>query len=48
MIITLAINFAYSVCAYLITKHSIPNLSDMFIAANLFGMDMCKRDKPKM
>lgn len=45
---TLGINCAYSICAYFTTKYSIQNLGDMFIAANLSGMDLCKIARPKM
>ena len=48
MSVSLLINCAISVCAFLLTKQLIPSLRDMFIAANLFGNDLCKRDKPKM
>lgn len=47
MSVSLLINFALSVCAYQMTKRLIPGLSAMFISANLFGIDMCKRDRPK-
>lgn len=45
---SLLINFAISACAFEITRRLIPSLSGMFIGANLFGNDLCKRDKPKM
>lgn len=48
MNIPLIINFGISVCAFVVTKNLIPTLSDMFINANLFGHDMCKRTKPKV
>lgn len=48
MNVSLLINCAISAIAFLITKQLIPSLRDMFIAANLFGNDLCKRDKPKM
>lgn len=48
MSVSLLINCALSLCAFGITKRLIPSLADMFISANLFGNDLCKRDKPKM
>lgn len=45
---SLLINFAISACAFEITRRLIPSLSGMFIGANLFGNDLCKRDKPKI
>lgn len=48
MSVSLFINCALSLGAFQITKRLIPSLSDMFISANLFGKDMCKRDQPKM
>lgn len=48
MSVSLIINCALSVGAFYLTKRLIPSLSDMFISANLFGNDRCKRDKPKM
>lgn len=48
MSVSLFINCAVSLGAFLLTKRLIPSLSDMFISANLFGKDMCKRDTPKM
>lgn len=48
MSVSLLINCALSLGAFQLTKRLIPSLSDMFISANLFGNDMCKRDKPKM
>lgn len=46
--VTLGINCVFSICAYFTTKYSIQNLGDMFIAANLSGMDLCKKSRPKM
>lgn len=48
MSVSLLINCALGACAFQLTKCLIPSLSDMFISANLFGKDMCKRDQPKM
>lgn len=48
MSVSLVINCALSMGAFQVTKRLIPSLSDMFISANLFGNDMCKRNKPKM
>lgn len=48
MSVSLLISGALAAGAFLITKCMIPSLSDMFVSANLFGHDMCKRDKPKV
>lgn len=48
MLFPLAINTVLSVIAFIATNHLIPNLKDMFIKANVFGIDMSKRDKVKM
>lgn len=37
-----------SICAYFLTKRLIPRLKNMFIDANLYGVDMNKKSKPKM
>uniref|UniRef100_A0A1B0GNE9 UDP-N-acetylglucosamine--dolichyl-phosphate N-acetylglucosaminephosphotransferase n=2 Tax=Phlebotomus papatasi TaxID=29031 RepID=A0A1B0GNE9_PHLPP len=48
MLFPLAINTVLSVIAFIATNHLIPNLKDMFIKANVFGIDMSKRDKVKI
>ncbi|XP_026744961.1 UDP-N-acetylglucosamine--dolichyl-phosphate N-acetylglucosaminephosphotransferase-like [Trichoplusia ni] len=37
-----------SAVAYFITAELIPNLSDLFIKAGLFGIDLCKTNKKKV
>ncbi|XP_060651967.1 UDP-N-acetylglucosamine--dolichyl-phosphate N-acetylglucosaminephosphotransferase [Drosophila nasuta] len=46
--IAIAVNAAISAGAYLMTVRMIPRLRDMFIKANLFGRDLCKKDKPQV
>jgi len=41
----IAVNAVISTGAYLMTVRMIPRLRDMFIKANLFGRDLCKKDK---
>jgi len=36
------------IIGYYLTSWLIPTLSKMFIAKNLFGIDMCKTSKVKM
>jgi hypothetical protein len=48
MLISLGINVAISVCAYLGTRSLIPNLKEMFLKANIAGVDMSKKEKKKM
>lgn len=45
---TLIVNGFISICAFYLTRKLIPGLSDMFIKANLFGNDLCKKTKPKL
>lgn len=44
----IVINVIMSVIAYIITVRIIPKLKDMFIKANLFGIDMSKRTSDKV
>jgi UDP-N-acetylglucosamine--dolichyl-phosphate N-acetylglucosaminephosphotransferase len=44
----LVINFLMSVCAYVATVQLIPSLRDMFLRANLCGVDMNKKEKLKV
>lgn len=44
----IVINIIMSVITYIITVRIIPKLKDMFIKANLFGIDMSKRTSDKV
>ncbi|XP_017108800.2 UDP-N-acetylglucosamine--dolichyl-phosphate N-acetylglucosaminephosphotransferase [Drosophila bipectinata] len=44
----IAINAAVSGAAYYMAVRMIPRFRDMFIKANLFGSDLCKKDKPQV
>ncbi|XP_065341422.1 UDP-N-acetylglucosamine--dolichyl-phosphate N-acetylglucosaminephosphotransferase [Cloeon dipterum] len=44
----LLINVFMSVCAYVATVQLIPTLKDMFFKANLYGVDMNKKEKHKI
>ncbi|XP_033151097.1 UDP-N-acetylglucosamine--dolichyl-phosphate N-acetylglucosaminephosphotransferase [Drosophila mauritiana] len=46
--VAIAINAAISVAAYCMTVRMIPRFREMFIKANLFGNDLCKKDKPQV
>lgn len=48
MLFPIAINLIMSVITYVITVRLIPKLKDMFIKANLFGIDMSKRTSDKV
>ncbi|KAF5304548.1 hypothetical protein FQA39_LY09599 [Lamprigera yunnana] len=48
MIFPIVINAFMSVIAYVVTVKLIPKLKDMFIKANLFGIDMSKRTSEKV
>uniref|UniRef100_A0A1L8E1U2 UDP-N-acetylglucosamine--dolichyl-phosphate N-acetylglucosaminephosphotransferase n=1 Tax=Nyssomyia neivai TaxID=330878 RepID=A0A1L8E1U2_9DIPT len=48
MFLPLAINTILSVIALIATNHLIPKLRDMFIKANVFGIDMSKKEKIKI
>lgn len=45
---TLFINFLLSVIGYGITYHVIPKFRDMFLKANLYGVDLGKGNSVKM
>jgi UDP-N-acetylglucosamine--dolichyl-phosphate N-acetylglucosaminephosphotransferase len=42
------VNVIVSVAAYVVTVRIIPRFKDMFIKANLYGIDMSKSRKEKM
>jgi len=42
------VNVIVSVVAYVVAVRIIPRFRDMFIKANLFGIDMSKSRKEKM
>lgn len=42
------VNATMSFCAYKLTVKLIPKVKDMFIKANLFGIDMSKRTSDKV
>lgn len=42
------LNILISIIAYITTVRLIPKLKDMFIKANLFGIDMSKRTGDKV
>lgn len=44
----IVINALMSIVAFSITIRLIPKLKDMFIKANLFGIDMSKRTSDKV
>uniref|UniRef100_A0A1B6F1B3 UDP-N-acetylglucosamine--dolichyl-phosphate N-acetylglucosaminephosphotransferase n=1 Tax=Cuerna arida TaxID=1464854 RepID=A0A1B6F1B3_9HEMI len=44
----LCVNLLMSVVTYYLTQRLIPNLKDMFLKANLFGIDMNKTSKDKI
>lgn len=46
--ICLALNGAISLGAYLMAVRIIPNFREMFIKANLFGKDLCKKDQKQV
>lgn len=48
MDIVLIINLVIAGFAYLLTVNLIPGLKEMFLRANLFGVDMSKKDAKKM
>ncbi len=45
---TIAVNAALSMTAFGITFKLIPGLKDMFLKANICGIDMSKKNKIKM
>lgn len=44
----IVVNAIMSIIAYVITVKLIPKLREMFIKANLFGIDMSKRTSEKV
>lgn len=44
----LCVNLIMSIGSYYLTQRLIPKLRDMFLKANLFGIDMNKNTKDKM
>ncbi|XP_022216471.2 UDP-N-acetylglucosamine--dolichyl-phosphate N-acetylglucosaminephosphotransferase [Drosophila obscura] len=44
----IAINAGISVASYCMAVRMIPRFREMFIKANLFGNDLCKKDKPQV
>uniref|UniRef100_A0A7G3AIS8 UDP-N-acetylglucosamine--dolichyl-phosphate N-acetylglucosaminephosphotransferase n=2 Tax=Lutzomyia longipalpis TaxID=7200 RepID=A0A7G3AIS8_LUTLO len=48
MFLPLAINTVLSVIALVVTNRLIPRLKDMFIQANVFGIDMSKKERIKI
>lgn len=43
--VPLVISAVYAVFAYMITVRLIPKMKPMFLAANLGGIDLCKRNR---
>lgn len=43
--IPLVLSLVYSSLAYMVTVRLIPKMKDMFLAANLGGIDLCKRNR---
>lgn len=48
MCFPIVVNALMSIVAFSITIRLIPKLKDMFIKANLFGIDMSKRNSDKV
>lgn len=48
MNIPLLINVGISAGAFMITNRVIPRIKDKFLLANLNGIDVNKKDRPKM
>ena len=48
IVLPIAINIAMSVVCFFVTVRLIPKLRDMFIKANLYGVDMNKKSSDKM
>jgi len=48
MWLPIIVNAMVSVVAYVVAVRIIPRFRDMFIKANLFGIDMSKSRKEKM
>lgn len=47
-IFPILINFAMSTTVYFLTIRLIPKIKDMFVKANLYGIDMNKRSGEKV
>ncbi len=45
---TVAVNAALSFVGFGVTLRLIPKLKDMFLKADVYGIDMNKKDKQKM
>jgi hypothetical protein len=48
MLFTIAANLAISICAYVLTCKLIPGLKEMFLKADIAGIDMNKRSGTRM
>jgi UDP-N-acetylglucosamine--dolichyl-phosphate N-acetylglucosaminephosphotransferase len=48
MSLPILVSIGISILAYISTKQLIPGLKNMFLAANLAGIDMNKKTKSKM
>lgn len=48
MLIPITINVVISAGAFFLARSLIPNLKDMFLKANIAGIDMSKREKIRM
>lgn len=48
MLVPITVNVIISICAYITTRSLIPNLKQMFLKANISGIDMSKKEKIKM
>lgn len=48
MWLPIVLNAVMSIVAYIVTIRLIPKLREMFIKANLFGIDMSKRTGDKV
>lgn len=47
-LIPIGVNVCISICAYFLTTSLIPNLKEMFLKANIAGVDMSKKEKIRM
>jgi len=45
---SLAVSVAFSLVAFGLTMSLIPSMSDLFVKAGLFGLDLNKSTRPKM
>ena len=48
MLLPIAINVVISTGAYFLVRNLIPHLKDMFLKADISGIDMSKTEKIKM